>query len=230
MNKVLLLDDAKDVQDLVRITLQDIAELECAETISDAYRKVQANEYDLFIIDLGLPDGNGLSFLTAIQNHELCKTKPIIILSSNKSLEDRVTGYKLGADDYLTKPFERRELSAIVESKLQKIKPNSKSIVVFADLIIDLTAGRVFKKQDGDSLEVFLTPLELKILTFFIYNKDNIITRQQILTKFWSSDMDTSDRVVDSHISALRKKLGPTGNQIKTIYGSGYILSHHRAA
>ncbi|MEN0059874.1 MAG: response regulator transcription factor [Bdellovibrio sp.] len=228
MYRVLVLDDAKEIQNLVGVTLRGRAQVDKAETIAQASSMLSSTEYDMFIVDLNLPDGNGLSFLSHIRSNEVWSHKPILILSANRTVEDRIAGYSLGADDYLTKPFDLRELKAIVEAKLKKLKTEGNVIKAWGSLRYDRSAGRVYRDCEMKE-EVMLTPRELRIFAHLLDHKGIIVSREQLLNKFWSTDLDTSDRVVDSHIASLRKKLGPSGQYIRTVYGSGYILDEHGA-
>lgn len=223
MYKVLLVDDALDVHNLVRVSLAQIAQIDAVVNIAEANDKILTMAYDLYLIDLNLPDGSGFSFLSFIRSREDLRKTPVLILSASKTVEDRIAGYSLGADDFLSKPFDRRELLAIVDSKLRRRHQEDDSILCFGDLRINLFIAKVIRSSDP-AAEVSLSPLEFKIFHHLLKNKNAIVSRQQILDRFWGLGFESSDRVIDSHISSLRRKLGPEGKRIRTVYGNGYLI------
>ncbi len=215
MIRILIVEDEKPISDLIRLNLQSAGYFcDCAFDGMAAAHKVEGNRYDLILLDIMLPEVNGYELMSYIQPYGT----PVIFLTAKGRVEDRVKGLKLGADDYLVKPFEIIELLARVETVLRRYNLNQRMIEV-DDLVID-TGSRTVKKAGR---EVSLTKKEYELLLFFIRNKNIALFRDKIYEKIWESDYMGDSRTVDLHVQRLRKKLG-WEQKIASVYKVGYRL------
>ncbi|MBC7451540.1 MAG: response regulator transcription factor [Cytophagales bacterium] len=193
---------------------------ETATDCSEAQEKIHLYEYDCIILDITLPDGNGLDILEQLKRN---KTKAgIIILSAKNSLDDRVKGLTLGADDYLPKPFHLTELNARVTAIVRRLKFDGENIVIVGNISLDLST---YKIHISDK-ELILKKKEYELLLFFISNKTRIISKSSLVEHIWGDNADRTDSFdfLYSQIKNLRKKLlqyNATYN-IEAIYGIGY--------
>lgn len=219
--KLLLIEDenslAKDIS--AYLNNNDIR-CEWANSLNTALEKISLYEYDCIILDLMLPDGNGLTLLQELKKHQ--KNEGIIIISAKNTLESRLEGLQLGADDYLTKPFHIAELLARVQAVVRRKKFSGNNTLIFKEIEIDLLSKSVRVHQQN--LE--LTKKEFDLLLYLIGNKNRVLSKSS-LAEHLSGDMadmlDNHDFVY-AHIKNLKKKLSQAGanDYIKTIYGTGY--------
>lgn len=173
----------------------------------------------LIILDIMLPDMDGFQVCNALRKNPQTQFIPIIILSARDQIHDKVFGFELGADDYVTKPVHEEELIARIKSKLRRAEDTVyKSFVITrGPLKIDIYSQRVFIHD----AEVQLTTLELELLKFLVEKEGMVLSRERILNKVWE-DSNVHDRTVDAHIYSLRKKHKYLAQQIETVYGGGY--------
>ncbi|HKL12557.1 MAG TPA: response regulator transcription factor [Halanaerobiales bacterium] len=220
--KILIVDDEKNIRDLLKFNLEN----EGYETIEakdgeEALEKVQEN-IDLVILDLMLPEIDGLNVCKQIRNDEKTGDLPIIMLTAKSEDIDRIIGLELGADDYVTKPFNTRELIARIKALLRRIsmsrgyEKEDKKIIKVNDLMINIKNHTV-KVNDN---EIPMTPKEFDLLVFLIRNDDQVFTRDTLLSKIWGYEFSGDTRTVDVHVRRLRKKIGK--DLIKTVRGVGY--------
>lgn len=177
----------------------------------------------LVILDLMLPDMDGLEVCKKIKGNEKFSNIPVIIVTAKGEESDRIVGLELGADDYVTKPFSPRELVARVRAVLRRASPKEsleKIIKIGESLIIDSEKQKVL--LDGKNVE--LTNTEFKLLKILSERKGRIFSREKLLDLLWGEDKDVIDRTIDVHIKNLREKLGRSGNLIKTVRGVGYKI------
>ncbi|MEL7624092.1 MAG: response regulator transcription factor [Clostridiales bacterium] len=215
MIRILIVEDEKPISDLIRLNLQSAGYFcDCAFDGMAAAHKIEENRYELILLDIMLPEVNGYELMSYIQPYGT----PVIFLTAKGRVEDRVKGLKLGADDYLVKPFEIIELLARVETVLRRYNLNQRMIEV-DDLVID-TGSRTVKKAGK---EISLTKKEYELLLFFIRNKNIALFRDKIYEKIWESDYMGDSRTVDLHVQRLRKKLG-WEQKIASVYKVGYRL------
>lgn len=196
-----------------------------ASTVGDA-RKSSANpQIDLFILDIRLPDGDGFDLCKEIRRSGM--RQPILMLTARDEVIDKVIGLEVGADDYMTKPFELQELLARIHSLLRRsygVLSSERSVrVITGDLSLDLDSQRVFRKQE----EIHLTNTEFRLLAFLARNPGRIFGREELLENVWGyQDIGTDDRTVDVHVRNLRQKIeqDPKRPQlIVTVRGYGYM-------
>lgn len=219
--KILIVEDEKELaQDIVKYLSEQNYVCEVAENLNQATDKIAGFQYDCILLDLMLPDGSGLSLLEMLKREN--KQDGVIIISAKNSIEDKVKGLEIGADDYLAKPFHHSELSARIHSLIRRKQFNSSNIIQQNELTIDLL-GKTVKVND---LEIPLTKKELELLLFFIGNKNRVISKSALAEHLSGdiADMFDNHDFVYAHIKNLKKKLTEAGcdNYIKTIYGTGY--------
>lgn len=215
MVKILIVEDEKPINDLIEMNLSEAGyECVCAYDGITACDILEREVFDLVLLDIMLPGADGYEVLEYIKPMEI----PVIFLTAKGTTEDKVKGLKLGADDYLTKPFEIVELLARVESILRRAGKTQREIVV-DDIIID-TRSRSVRRG---SHEIQLTMKEYELLLLFALNKNIALFRETLYERVWDSDYMGDSRTVDLHVQRLRKKLH-WENKIKAIYKVGYRL------
>ena len=193
---------------------------EVADNYTTALKKIDSYEYDCILLDITLPDGDGLKILSELKNNS--KTDGVIIISAKNSIQDRITGLNLGADDYLPKPFHLSELSARIAAIIRRRKFTGQNKIVFHEIVIDTTAREA--TVHGSQME--LTKKEYQLLLYFIVNKGKVISKNAITQHLWGDDMNAQDNadIIYTHIKNLRKKLQEAGSAdyLKAVYGTGY--------
>ena len=215
MIRILIVEDEKAISDLIRMNLFEAGYFcDCAFDGMTAVNMLDENEYDLILLDILLPEVDGYEVMEYVKPLDI----PVIFLTAKASVDDRVKGLKLGADDYLVKPFEIIELLARVEAVLRRYNL-SQSIIEIGGLTVD-TKARTVKKEN---LEIPLTKKEYELLIFFIDNKNIALFREKIYEKIWGGDYMGDSRTVDLHVQRLRKKLG-WEQLITAVYKVGYRL------
>ena len=219
--KILIVEDEKELaQDIVKYLSGQNYVCEVAENYNQATDKIAVYQYDCILLDLMLPDGNGLALLEQLKREN--KQDGVIIISAKNSIEDKVKGLQIGADDYLAKPFHHSELSARIHSLIRRKQFNSSNIVQQNEITIDLL-GKTVKVND---VEISLTKKEIDLLLFFIGNKNRVVSKGALAEHLSGdiADMFDNHDFVYAHVKNLKKKLTEAnyGNYIKTIYGTGY--------
>lgn len=227
--KVLVIEDEPDIRKTVEYNLtREGYEVSGCGSISEAKTLLENPNFSIILLDLMLPDGSGLDLCKQIKSNPETNEIPILILTAKDDEVDKVVGFELGADDYVTKPFSVRELILRVKAILKRnTKTNSSSNQIheinrnFGSLKIDLESYEVFINDE----EVILTTLEFKLLNQLIERRGRVQTRDQLLTDVWGYSSDITTRTVDTHIKRLREKLGSMGKYVQTIRGVGYKFS-----
>ena len=219
--KLLLIEDNKELAHDIRQFLSNAGiVVEWVGNLKDALDKVFVYQYDIAIIDLGLPDGNGLELIREIKKTEL--DIGILILTAKNSIDDKVEGLNLGADDYMTKPFHKAELNARIHSIIRKNKSNRSNILSIGDINVELLSRKTSMKET----QLKLTKKEFDLLVYFMHNPNRILTKENIAEYLWGDHIDQADSFdfVYNHIKNLRKKIVDAGgiNCIHAMYGMGY--------
>lgn len=220
---ILIVDDEKLLRDVVKeYCLNDNYNVYEAENGLEALQVLEKENIDLIVLDIMMPKMDGYTFFKQMKEKE---NIPTIVLSARGEEYDKLLGFDLGIDDYLTKPFSPRELMARIKAILKRsnnlVEDN---IFVYQGLKVDFK-GRVLYI---DNKEVYLTPKEFDLLTYFIKNPNTAITRDQLLNKVWGYDYFGDDRTIDSHIKILRNNLGKYRDLIITIRGVGYKFIYEK--
>lgn len=220
MTKILIIEDDPQIQKILRMNLKFCGyNTESSTTVTESWNLIMKDHYDLILMDIGLPDGNGLDLCTKIREAGL--DVPIIFLSARTDESTVVKGIKNGADDYLRKPFGMEELKVRIQKLARKIVPQM-NIVKFGNLTID--PSKRIATIMGQMVQ--LGRKELDILTLLAKRAGDIVSRENILDALYDN-VDLYDRTVDSHMSHLRRKIREVaGNslQISSVYGLGYRL------
>ena len=226
--KVLIIEDNAELADNIQgFLLREGYVCEVCHNFIKAQKKLVAYQYDCIILDIMLPDGNGLQLLEFIKSEKIQSS--ILIVSAKNSLDDRVTGLELGADDYLTKPFHLTELHARLKAIYRRKNLKGDSIVSFQEITVntDTMEARV----NDESLD--LTKKEFDLLLYFLVNKNRVLTRQSIAEHLWGDYTDNLSNFdfVYQHVKNLRKKITSANGKdyIGTVYGLGYKFDTNRS-
>lgn len=197
---------------------------ETAYTYHEALEKMEVHEYDCIVLDIMLPGGSGLQLLQHLKADR--KTDGVIIISAKGSLDDKLTGLQLGADDYLTKPFHLSELSVRIAAIIRRRNVHGQSVAIAGDIQIDMNA----KTATANNILLELTQKEFQLLQFFVINKNRLLSKNAIAQYLWGDDMDFAENYdfLYTHIKNLRKKIVAAGaeDSIRSVYGMGYKLIH----
>jgi len=223
--KILIVDDEKDIVELLQYNLEkENYTVDTAYNGEQCLEKAKINIPDLILLDLMLPEINGLEVCKILKNDALTSSIPIVMLTAKGDETDIVLGLELGADDYIPKPFRLRELLARIKAVLRRsmdinsTSEKKKNIIMFKDLTVDLEKYQVTLRDKP----LHLTSTEFKLLTFLVSHPGKVFTRDQLLNHVWSEDSYIVDRAVDVHIRRLRQKLLTASEYIITIRGVGY--------
>jgi two-component system alkaline phosphatase synthesis response regulator PhoP len=193
-----------------------------------AVELASSGNFDILVLDVQLPGKDGFEVCQELRREGI--TTPILMLTARSQVVDRVVGLKLGADDYLTKPFEMMELLARLEALLRRVRPNESASTApsvtgntasFGDITVDFRAAIV--TRNGKPIEV--SALEFKLLRYFVENQNAVLSRDQLLAEVWGYQASTHTRTVDVHVSSLRQKIEPVPSKprhLVTVHGMGY--------
>ncbi|WP_028376406.1 response regulator transcription factor [Leeuwenhoekiella sp. MAR_2009_132] len=218
--KYLIAEDEFDLQKSIANYLSREANIcETASDFIEASEKLDLYEYDIIILDINLISGSGLDLLKTLKAHN--KKSGVIIISANNSLENKLEGLDLGADDYITKPFHLAELNSRIKAVLRRGKFGGDDFIRFEEIRLDTQARTAYV----DNRPISLTRKEYDLLLFFITNQDRVLSKAIIAEHLWGDDSDMLDNFdfIYVHINNLRKKLtSKTAKYIQTAYGSGY--------
>ena len=222
---VYIVEDEPDIRETLSYNLSQegfkVSEFSDAET---CLNKIHKKKPDLLILDLMLPGMSGLDLCKEIRADKTLKNLAIIMLTAKGEEVDRIIGFELGADDYVTKPFSVRELILRVKVILKKQTESveSNELVEFGPIKLNLDAHEVLIYND----EIVLTALEFKLLKHLLQRRGRVQTRDQLLGDVWGYSSEVTTRTVDTHIKRLREKLGTVGDYIQTVRGVGYRLNN----
>ena len=213
--KILVVDDEYLIRDVIKeYAINEGYEVIEAENGLDALKIINKENVDLMILDIMMPKLDGYSVLKEIKD----KNIPVIMLSARSEEFDKLLGFDLGVDDYMTKPFSPKELMARIKSILKRTKKTLDDTFVYKTLEVNFKAHTV----KIDNKEVKVTPKEFELLTYFIENKGIALSREQLLNNLWGYDFFGDDRTIDTHIKMLRNNLGEYRKLIITVHGMGY--------
>ncbi|MBX6422335.1 response regulator transcription factor [Thermosulfurimonas sp. F29] len=218
--RVLIVEDEPDVAELERRAFEKEGfRVETVERASLALERLERRPPDLVILDLMLPDLDGLEVLKFLRFRKELTRVPVIVVSARGEEVDRVLGFELGADDYVVKPFSPRELVLRARAVLKRLRSREEPAVVrYGPIVLYEEEFRV----EVEGREVKLTPMEFRLLATLISSPGRVFSREVLLDKVWGYQYEGYARTVDTHIKRLRKKLGPAGELIETVWGVGY--------
>lgn len=226
MAKLLIVDDESNIREVVREYAEyEGYEVEEAGDGMTAVKMCRENKYDLVIMDIMMPRLDGFS---ACKDIRKTSDIPIIVMSARSEEYDKLFGFELGIDDYVTKPFSPKELMARINAVLNRTTARrtqeEETIIQFDGLKIDIPGRVVY--IDGE--QIYLTPKEYALLFYLVKNKNIALSRNQLLTDVWGYDFFGDDRTIDTHIKNLRNNLGPYRDMIVTLRGVGYKFETNR--
>ncbi|MDY4984740.1 MAG: response regulator transcription factor [Treponema sp.] len=218
---IYILEDDDNIRKLINysLTSQDF-EVKDFSLPSDFWSALEDCQPQLLLLDIMLPQEDGISILKKLRSNPKTSGIPVIMLTAKDSEYDIVTGLDAGADDYVTKPFGMMALVSRIKAVLRRYEKNNsqKELLQSGSLKIDENQHTVF----NDNQQLFLTVKEFDLLVLLLKNRGNVLSRQQLLEHIWDISTDVESRTVDVHIRTLRQKLGDAGNSIETIRGVGY--------
>lgn len=220
--KILLIEDEEKVANFLQTALEEEDfEVEIAMDGNTGFELAQANDYSVILLDLMLPGRDGFSILRELR--ELKIFTPVLILTARSEIKDKVEGFEIGADDYLSKPFSFEELTARIKALIRRSDPELSTVIRFEDLELDTVAH--VARRNNEVIE--LTIKEYELLEFLMRNKNTPITREEITKKVWKQNYQNDSNIIDVYIKRLRSKIGPSSdnqNLIKSIRGMGYVI------
>lgn len=221
---IYLVEDDNSIRELVAYTFNTAGlEAEGFDKPSLFWEALEKRKPDLVLLDIMLPEEDGIQILQKLRQRQDTKKLPVIMLTAKSSEYDKVMGLESGADDYVSKPFGMMELLARVKALLRRtedLRPAQENRYVIGDLTVNQKRHEVLVKGEA----VTLTKKEFDMLCYLLENKGMVLTRDQLLNQIWGYDFDGENRTVDVHIRTLRQKLGDCGTYIETIRGIGYKI------
>ena len=219
--RILVVEDERDIALLVKHTLEraGVARVDLVASGDVAVRTATEQPPDLVILDLNLPILSGDEVCRILRSRPETKAVPIIMLTASTSENERVAGLDMGADDYVTKPFSLRELSARVRAVLRR-RPTTVAREIYAGKRLKADFDAVAIEVDGAAVR--LTRREFELLRFLVENRNRVLSRDRLLERVWGYERSIETRSVDVHVGRLRSKLGAAGAQIETVVGLGY--------
>lgn len=222
--RILVVDDEEDLCEILKFNLENEGyEVDTANSAEEAL-KMEIGSYHLILLDVMMGEISGFKMANILKKDKKTANVPIIFITAKDTENDTVTGFNLGADDYISKPFSLREVIARVKAVLRRTATaateKAPERLVYQTLVIDITK----KKVSIDEEEVQLTKKEFEILLLLVQNKGRVFSREDILARIWSDEVYVLDRTIDVNITRLRKKIGEYGKRIVTRLGYGYCF------
>ena len=219
--KILVVDDEEDLCEILKFNLEvEGYEVDTANSAEEALQ-MNLSDYNLLMLDVMMGEMNGFKMASLLRKNEKLKHIPIIFLTAKDTEDDKLMGFNIGADDYISKPFSIREVIARVKAVLRRSsKKETPEILQFENLYIDPTKKRAFIDQN----ELPLTKKEFEILSLLLSHPGQVFSREEILSKIWTDEVYVLDRTIDVNITRLRKKIGEYGKHIVTRLGYGYCF------
>lgn len=223
-NRILVVDDEEDLCEILKFNLENEGyEVDTANSAEEAL-KLNISDYDLLLLDVMMGEISGFKMASILKKEKKTANIPIIFITAKDTENDTITGFNLGADDYISKPFSLREVISRVKAVIRRTANNteksSSEQIYFETLVIDITK----KKVTIDGEEISLTKKEFEILLLLLQNRGRVFSREDILSKIWSDEVCVLDRTIDVNITRLRKKIGSYGKHVVTRLGYGYCF------
>lgn len=219
--KILLIEDEKELaESILAYAKKENYICEAVLTFEEAIEKINLYQYDCIVVDITLPDGSGLQVIRELKRNK--SDTGIIIISAKNSLEDKLIGLDIGADDYLTKPFHLPELNARIKSIIRRRNFSGSNEISFGEIRVLADNPEIYV----NNTPVILTKKEYELLIYFLSNRERVLTKESIAEHLWGDEMDLADSFdfIYTHIKNLRKKIMESGGQdyIQNVYGMGY--------
>jgi two-component system phosphate regulon response regulator PhoB len=223
--RVLVVEDEAPIREMLCFMLEQrgFEPVEAAD-FSEAVALVKEPYPELILLDWMIPGGSGIQFIKLMKQEELTRNIPIVMLTARGEEEDKVRGLEVGADDYITKPFSPKELTARIKAVMRRSAPTAtEEVIDVQGLRLDPVSHRV----TANDLPLDMGPTEFRLLHFFMTHPERVYSREQLLNNVWGTNVYVEDRTVDVHIRRLRKAMAVTGHEvlIQTVRGAGYRFS-----
>ena len=223
--RILIIEDEPDIRKTLEYNIsREGYKVVSASSLSEGKEQINSSDFSLILLDLMLPDGSGLNLCREIKSDKDKSPTPIIILTAKDDEVDKVVGFELGADDYVTKPFSVRELILRIKAILKRGESKKETLEVkrqFGELTMDIDSHEAFVNNE----QIILTALEFRLLRQLVDRRGRVQSRDQLLSDVWGYSAEVNTRTVDTHIKRLREKLGTIGKYVQTIRGVGYKFS-----
>lgn len=222
MSKIFIVEDDENIRELVIYALNSNRfEAFGFESSIEFWKELKNNTPDLILLDIMLQEENGISILTRIRQQKMTMKLPVIMLTAKGNEYDKIKGFDLGADDYITKPFSVLELISRIKAVLRRSENDEcNNILSYGTLEMDIKK-RIVKANGENSA---LTYKEFELLQYLLLNKGIVLSRNKLMEEIWGFEYEGESRTVDMHIKTLRQKLGDSGNLIETVRGVGYKI------
>ena len=222
--RILVVDDEEDLCEILQFNLETEGyEVEVANSAEEALKK-DISKFNLLLLDVMMGDISGFKMAIMLNDNPKTAAIPVIFLTAKDSETDKLTGFNIGADDYISKPFSIREVLARVKAVIRRVEAKKTTVSVqqlnYESLVMQLDNKKVLL----DGVEIPFTKKEYEILRLFLENKNRVFSRDEMLTRVWTDEVIVLDRTIDVNITRLRKKIGPYGKNIVTRLGYGYCF------
>jgi len=223
--RILVVDDEEDLCEILQFNLETEGYLVDVAYSAEEALKLDLSQYKLLLLDVMMGEISGFKMARLLHDNPKYARIPIVFLTAKDTENDRLTGFNIGADDYISKPFSIREVLARVKAVIRRTaaveaQPEEEKLLEYEGLVMNLGNKKVFI----DGVEVQFTKKEFEILRLFLENRNRVFTRDEMLTKVWTDEVVVLDRTIDVNITRLRKKIGPYGKNIVTRLGYGYCF------
>ena len=222
--RILVVDDEEDLCEILKFNLENEGYLVDTANSAEEALKLDINKYNLLLLDVMMGEMSGFKMANILKKNKSTQKIPIIFITAKDTENDKITGFNLGADDYISKPFSLREVMARIKALLRRVSNDTEepinNFLTFRNLVINLDKKRV----SINNKEIPLTKKEFEILYLLLNNGGRVFSRDEILAKIWQDEVYVLDRTVDVNITRLRKKIGDYGKNIVTRLGYGYCF------
>jgi DNA-binding response OmpR family regulator len=221
-SKILVIDDDPTLQMIAQQSLKGFEVVQAAN-VAEAKQAIEQFQFYAILVDIELPDGDGLRLLSEMKAKDEFKNVPVFILSGRTDIQNKIMAFSVGADDYITKPFDPLELYARVNARVTKARQEMTALKqkIIGNLLVDLDRQSAYFYENGTERDLTLTSTEFKILVMLTYRLQQVYSREQILDRVWGNT-HISDRTVDSHVAHLRSKLKGTSVVVDTVKNFGF--------
>lgn len=222
MNKIFCVEDDSNIRELISYTLSSVGfEVESFESAGRFFSRIEEEIPNLVLLDIMLPDTDGIEILQTLRNNPRTRDICVILLTAKSERMDKIRGLDMGADDYITKPFDILELISRVKALLRRASTSCPAeVITFGEITLDNHKRSVCISGS----EISLTFKEYELLNMLMSAGGNVVSREKIIYEIWGTDFEGESRTLDVHIRTLRQKLGQAGNHIETVRNVGYKI------